>query len=153
MLRCMALLVPTALLVSLVSGCGPSQSDIEKSIRDDMKKSKGVTITSLDLKKQSDGGYVGTAQSQNGDDYEITCAPPKGQQVEWKAMPGPKMVDKEVRAAIEAKSPGSKVKSLHLSRGAEAGTYSGDAELDNGMQLTVTTHMQGMDLQMNWAPK
>ena len=55
MLRRFVLLLPIVLLAFLVSGCGPRQSDVEKSIRDEMPSQLGVVIASVDLQKQADG--------------------------------------------------------------------------------------------------
>ena len=46
-----AALVPVCLVAALVVGCAPGKSDIEKSIRDEMKSSLGVEIAKVDLDK------------------------------------------------------------------------------------------------------
>jgi hypothetical protein len=126
-----------------ISGCAPSQSDVERSIRDEMKSKKGLNITSIDLKKQDDGSFVGTATAENGDVYDVTTKPPKGSQIEWNAVPGPAMVDRIVKAGLEQQLM-TKVKTLQLTKN-QPGHYTGRAELANGSQVTVTTHMQGAD--------
>src|SRR5262249_10847761 len=65
MLRRVVLLLPVVVFALLVSGCAPSQGEVERSIREEMKSKMGVVITSIELKKQADGSYVGTATAQN----------------------------------------------------------------------------------------
>jgi hypothetical protein len=129
------------LLFLFAVGCTPSQSDVEKSIRDEMKSGLGVMVQSLDVKKQSDGSYLGTATTENGDVYDVTTLPPKNGTVEWKAVPGQAMVEKMVREGLE-KQLGSPVKTMTLTKNGP-GTYSGPAELQNASKVNVTTKMEG----------
>ena len=149
MRRHVFLLVPAALIAVLAAGCSPGQSDIEKSVREGMKSTMSVDISSFDLKKQSDGSYLGTATALNGDLYDVTTLPAKNNKMEWKAMPGQSMVEKSVRIGIEQQMS-SKVKSLQLTKSGP-GIYSGPAELDNGAKVMVTTHWQGT--QLLWEAK
>jgi hypothetical protein len=138
------LLIPGVLLAFLVSGCGPGQRDIEKSIRTEMKSKMGVNMTSIDLKKQADGSFLGTATAENGDVYDVTTGPPKGNKIEWKALPGPAMVERVVRGGMEQQLSG-KVKTLQLTKNGP-GNYTGPAELTDGRKVVVTTRMEGMNL-------
>jgi len=136
------------LLAGLVSGCGPSQSELEKAIRDEMKSKMNVDITSFDLKKQSNGSYVGTATAVNGNVYDVVTEVPKLDKVEWKAIPGQVMVEKMARAEIEQLYSGS-VTSLQLTK-KEPGVYTSRADLMRGKQLDhvdITTHMDGLLLK------
>jgi hypothetical protein len=142
------LAVLIALLATLVSGCGPSQANIEKSIRETMKSQQGVNITSIDLKKQADGTYVGTATAENGDVYDVTTSPAGNKGIEWKALPGQAMVEKRVREGLEQQL--GKVKSLQLTKHGP-GTYEGPAELTTGAKVIVTTRMAGN--QIMWEAK
>jgi hypothetical protein len=144
MVRLALLFVPSFVLLFLVSGCGPRQSDIERSIRDEMKSSLNVVITSIDLKKLSDGGYTGTATAQNGDVYEVTALPPKNNKSEWKAIPGQAMVEQVVRSGLE-KQLSCKVKTLQLTKNGP-GIYTGPAELSTNQRVIVTTRMEGKQL-------
>jgi hypothetical protein len=147
MLRRPVLLVLPALLA--LCGCGPRQGDVERSIRDEMKTKLGVVISSLDLKKQGDGSYAGTATAQNGDVYEVTTQPPRGNKIEWKAIPGQAMVEKMVREGIE-KQMSTKVLTLRLTKSGP-GSYSGTADLATGAKVTVTTRVEGA--QILWEAK
>jgi hypothetical protein len=149
MFRRVWLLVPAILLACLAAGCGVGQADIERSIRDEMKSKMGVVITSFDLKKQGDGSYVGTATAQSGDVYDVTTETPKGDTIQWKAVPGQAMVDKIVRDGMEQQL-GAKVKTLQLTRKGP-GNYTGPAELVTGVKMNVSTHMDGM--QLLWEAK
>ena len=149
MLSRFVLLVPIILLSLLVSGCSPGQGEIEKSIRDEMKSQLNVVITSLDLKKQSDGSYTGSATAQNGDVYEVTTSPPKNNKIEWKAIPGQAMVERIVREGLEQRLS-AKVTTLQLTRNGP-GIYTGPAELATGSKVIVTTRMEGT--QFLWEHK
>ena len=144
MLRRAVLVIPIALLALLGTGCDSSRSNIEKSIRDEMKSQMGVVITSFDLKKQGNGGYAGTATAQNGDVYDVTTSPPNNNRIEWKAIPGQAMVEKLLHTGIEQQL-GAKVKSLQITK-TEPGNYTGSAELETGFKVTVTTRMEGKNL-------
>jgi hypothetical protein len=141
--------VPIAFLASLVWGCSPSQGDIEKSIRDGMKSQLGVATTSIDLTKQADGAYLGTATAENGDVYEVTATPPKDYKIEWKAFPGQVMVEQRLREGLEQQLS-SKVKTLQLTKHGP-GSYSGPAELTSGVRVIVSTRMAGA--QLMWEAK
>jgi hypothetical protein len=149
MLRRIVSVLPIALTVFLVSGCSPSQAEVEQSIRDEMKSSLGVAITSLDLKKQNDGSFLGTATAQNGDVYDVTTSKPSGDKIEWKAVPGQAMVETVVRAGIQEQLSAT-VKTMQLTKKGP-GEYTGPAELSNGAKVTVTTHMDGT--QLKWEAK
>ena len=148
MLRRLVHRIPMLLLV-VVSGCSPSQGDVEKSIRDELKDKLSVEIASFDLKKQGDGSYLGTATAKTGDVYEITSLPPKGTTLKWEAVPGQALVEAVVRKGL-AKQLATNVKTLELTR-IGPGTYNGPAELETGIRLIVTTRMEGG--QLLWEAK
>jgi len=138
------------LLFLFATGCTPSQSDVEKSIREEMKSALGVTIQSLDIKKQADGSYMGTATAENGDLYEVNTQPPKCGTVEWKAVPGQAMVEKIVKDGIE-KQIGSPVKTLTLTKKGP-GNYSVPAVLQNSAKVNVSSRMEGAMLMWEALP-
>jgi hypothetical protein len=142
--RVVAFAVPVFLVV--LAGCAPAKSDIDKSIKDEMKTSMNVEITSTNLTKQSDGGYTGTATAANGDVYDVTVDPPKGGRTEWKAIPSQAMVEKMMREGIATQIK-SNVKTLTLTKQGP-GIYSGTADLENGLKMKVSTSMEGKN--MNW---
>jgi len=150
MLHRFVLLVPIVLLSLFVWGCSPSQRDVENSIREEMKSSLGVNITSLDLKKQGDGSYVGTATAANGDVYDVTTSPPSNNKIEWKAIPGQAMVERLVRAGLKEQLSAN-VKSLQLTKNGP-GSYTGPAELETGSKVIVTTRMEGVNLRWEARP-
>jgi hypothetical protein len=135
---CLSLFI---LFVAFSGGCAPSQDKIEESIREEMKKNLSVNITSFDLKKQSDGSYVGTATADNGDVYDVTTRPPEGNKIEWRAYPSQLMLEKKFREEIES-MPGSKVKSLTLTK-QEGIKYTGTAELENGLKFNLRAELEG----------
>lgn len=143
--RFLAFVLPICLATALV-GCAPSKSDIDKSIKDEMKSSMNVDITSTALTKQSDGGYTGTATAANGDVYDVTVEPSKNGRSEWKAIPSQAMVEKMVREGLAAQLKVN-VKGLALTKQG-LGIYSGTADLDNGQKMKVTTSMEGKN--MSW---
>jgi hypothetical protein len=150
MVRRFVLLVSTLLLAFLASGCGPGKSDIEKSIRSEMKTSLGVDITTVQLNKQSDGSFVGTATAQNGDVYDVTTLPPKGNKCEWKALPGLPMVERRVREGLEQQLK-VKVKSIQLTKNGPD-SFAGSAELSTGVKMTVKTRMEGLQMLFEAKP-
>ena len=145
----MLLLIPALFLALFASGCGVSQADIEKSVREGMKTKLSVDVASIDLKKQENGSYLGTATAQTGDVYDVVTVPPKDNKVEWNAIPGQAMVEKTVRTGLETQLS-TKVKSLQLTKSAP-GTYSGPAELESGSKVMVKTHLEGA--QLMWEAK
>lgn len=116
-----------------VSGCREAtQQDVEKAIRDGMKKKMDIEVTSLELKKKPEGNhrYVGTATAQNGDVYDVFGIAYTREQIDWGACPVLAQVEKQLRTELEQKFK-EKVKSMQLSK--EGGTnYSGLAELADG---------------------
>lgn len=134
--------VLVALAAALAAGCS-DQSNIESSVRAEMKTQLGVAIQSLALTKQPDGGYAGTATADNGDTYDVTVTAPTGidRRYEWKALPGQAMIDRIVRQGIEQQLH-SKVAALQLTKGG-GGLYSGTATLETGGRVAVKTRMQG----------
>jgi hypothetical protein len=151
MLCRVVLVVLFGLLALTATGCAPGQAEVENAIRTEMKAKMGVVIKSVDLKKQSDGSFIGTATAENGDVYDVTTTAPKGNLLEWKATFGQALVEKAVRAEIE-KRMGSKVKTLQLNKHGP-GNYSGRAELESGVKMTVTTRLDGTQLLMETKPE
>lgn len=129
-----------------VAGCAPSQKAIENSIREEMKKSLNVEITTINLQKQADGSYIGTANAANGDSYEVTTAAPKGGRTEWKAIPSQAMCEKLLREGIKQQL-GLDVSKFDITK-QSPGTYSGTADVQGGGKLKVSTTMQGT--QLSW---
>jgi hypothetical protein len=147
------LLVPAALVAVFAIGCAPNKEDIEKSIREEMKAGRGVEITSIDLTKQSDGGYTGTATATNGDVYDVTTKPPKGSRLEWKAVPSQPVVERILREMMDKdfleKELAISVASLTLTKESSE-KYSGTAVLSNGQKVAVTAVWEGANLQAEW---
>jgi hypothetical protein len=100
--RVLKLIVP-ALIAVFTLGCEPSKENIEKSVREGMKTNLDVDVTSCDLTKQPDGGYVGTATATNGDVYDVTIKPPRGTRVEWRAIPPQAAIERDMRKDLEVK--------------------------------------------------
>jgi hypothetical protein len=147
--RSLVLLVPVCLVATLV-GCAPSKGDIDKSIKEEMKTSLGLDITSTDLTKKADGGYTGTATAANGDVYDVEVEPSKSGKAEWKAVPSKPTVEKMVREMIDNQIK-IKVKSLDLSKQG-FGSYTGTATLENGQKMKVTGTMEGKNLNLKADP-
>lgn len=150
MFRRLVCITSTVALALLVSGCSPSQNDIEKSIRDGMKTNLGVRVSSLDLKKQADGSYAGTAVAQNNEVYDVTTTPVKDNKVEWKAIPGQATVERKVREGLEQQLS-TKVKTLQITK-IGPGNYTGSAELATGAKVNIKTHMEGQQLMWEAQP-
>lgn len=144
MSRYFALVLPVCFAV--LSGCAPSKGDIEKSIKDEMKTSMNVEITSTNLTKGADGGYTGTATAANGDVYDVTAETPKGGRSAWTAIPAQSTVERMVREKIENDNK-VKVKSIALTKQGP-GVFSGTLELEGGGKMKVSTSMEGKN--MNW---
>jgi uncharacterized protein with FMN-binding domain len=140
-----------ALALVLFAGCGPSQSTIERSIRDEMKKSMNVEIGAINITKQADGGYTGTASATNGDVYDVLVNPAQGNRTEWKAYPGQAMLEKLFRTEI-AKSSGAQPTALTLTKGGSVGVYTGTATMPNGQRLSLRTFLQGNQVMIEALP-
>jgi hypothetical protein len=149
MVRTLSLTVCAALAL-LAAGCAPGKSDIEKSVREEMKTQLGLEITAIDLTKKDDGSYAGTATAANGDVYDIVTGKPSGNKIEWKAYPSQSVIEKTVRSELESQMK-TKVKSLALASKGEH-VYEGKAELENGMKMKVSTHMDGTQLKWEAVP-
>jgi hypothetical protein len=150
MYRPFSFVVPVALVCALAAGCAPSKGDIEKSIREEMKTSLNVDVAAVNLTKQPDGSYVGTATAANGDVYDVTTNPPQGARIEWKAIPSQAMVERDVRAGVESHYQ-VKVKTLSLTKKGP-GTYNGTVEFENGTKMSVSTSMEGKQLVWKTEP-
>jgi uncharacterized protein with FMN-binding domain len=141
-------LVLAVCLVAGLVGCAPSKTDIDKSLREEMKSKLNVEITSTNLTKQPDGGYTGTATAANGNVYDVTVGPPKGGQFEWKVVLGQSTIERMIRQDAETRGK-VKVKALTLTKRGD-GQYEGPLELENGEWLTVTTKLEGSDLKWEY---
>jgi hypothetical protein len=149
MRRCIVALV--GLLAFGISGCAPSQSELEKSIKEGMKSQLNVEVSSLNLTKQSDGSYVGTASCTNGDVYDITTTAPDKGKIEWKAKPGQAAIERRVREGMEEKL-GGKVKSLTLTKSSDEG-YTGVGEMTTGLKYDIKVEAVGTQLRWEAVPK
>jgi hypothetical protein len=139
-----------ALSFLYAAGCNRDKANIENSIREGMKSQLNIEITSIDISKQSDGTYSGTATASNGDVYEITTEPPKDNQVMWKATPSQSVVERRVSETLESELK-IKVKKLTLTKKG-SGEYEGKAELESGAKLKVTVGMEQNQPMIKWAP-
>jgi uncharacterized protein with FMN-binding domain len=157
-LICIAIFAPAI----WVCGCAPpGQSELEKSIRDEMKSKNNVNIVSFDLKKQDDGTYVGTATADNGDVYDVKTKPPSKGKMEWETRISDATLEKyalaerdsnllaEVtkvtREGLEQKLK-TKVTELNLSKVAD-NKYEGTAETENKKKLKVKAEVDGMAIK------
>lgn len=149
-----------ALLVfcSLPVACAPSQADIEKSIRDEMKSKNNVTITTIDLTKNADGTYTGTAIAENGDVYDVTTKLPERGKIEWQAVESQSTRDKKmivevhrvVREGMEEQYK-TKVKVLNMQK-AEGNKYEGKAETEIGLKYSVKAEVEGVQIKWESVP-
>jgi hypothetical protein len=137
------------LIVFLVSGCNPGQSDIEKSIREGMKSQMSVDITTIDIKKQSDGSYIGTCTASNGDVFDVTTDAPSGGKIAWKAAPGKAALERSLREIISNQLH-LKVKSMNLTK--EGKNYSGTADTEEGVKLNVSATWTGSQFSLQAVP-
>lgn len=144
----MCRLVLFAALGFLVVGCAPSEREVEQVIREGLKVDHDVDVATINLTKQPDGGYLGTATATNGDTYDVTVEPPKGGRVRWRAAASQAMVERFVRERIEERYFIG-VKTLELKKQSN-GTYTGTAELvdDSKIQISVTTTGQKLHWQI-----
>ncbi len=149
MFRFAAFVVPVLSLA--LTGCAPSKSEIEKSIKNEMKTALGVEITAVNLSKQADGGYVGTATAADGDTYDVTARPPQGGKAEWTAVPGQAALEKTVRQSLETQTQ-LKVQSLSLTKQSGPGVYTGVAVFEGGERAKVDTYMEGKQVMFKAEP-
>lgn len=144
-----------AVIALFAAGCAPNnQSDLEKSIREEMKSKLDVTITAVELKKQDDGTYAGTATADNGDVYDVTTKPPGGGAIQWHAVLSPASADKRRLAEVERfgrewieQEFKTTVKSLAMTKKDE-NRYEGVAETERWMRLNVVAEIE--DGQVKW---
>jgi hypothetical protein len=129
------------MLAFLVGGCAPSQAEIEKSIRDEMKSSMQLEIKSIDIKKQDDGSYLGTATAENGDTYDVTTEKPDQGKIAWKATPSKTTLER-MMGDIVTNQLKLKVKTLRLDKKVGL-NYSGQAETHEGVKVTLTADWDG----------
>lgn len=140
------LLFPLALLVA--AGCNsPTQAELEKSVREEMKSKLDVTITSFDLKKQDNGTYAGTATADNGDIYDITTEPAKDGKISWKAVWALPTVERKTQQLVETAFK-NKVASLKLTKQEAADTYAGPVEMESGLKMNITVEMKDGQLKL-----
>jgi hypothetical protein len=149
MLRALCL-TPCVVLTLLTTGCSPSQGDIEKSIRDEMKSKMNVEIKTFDLKKQADGSYLGTATADNGDVYDITTEAPQGNKISWKATPSKTTIERMIKEMVAAQLK-LKVTSITLEK-KEGMDYAGHATTEQGVTLDLSAKWTGNDYQLQAVP-
>lgn len=150
MLRSIAICVPIFAMTLLSGGCAPSQEAIEKSIRDEMKSTMKVEVKSIDIKKQEDGSYIGTATAENGDTYDITTEKPDQGKIAWKATPSKTTLER-MMSEIVTNQLNLKVKSLNLDK-KEGLNYSGMAESQEGLKFTLTADWDGKQYNLKATP-
>jgi len=117
-------LVLIGLIAFAIGGCAPSHSDIEKSIKEEMKSKLNVNITAVNLMKQGDGSYIGTATADNGDVYDVTTGPPQRSKIEWRAYSAQATLREGMRTQLKVN-----VTSMALSKQGD-GSYVGTATTD-----------------------
>ena len=136
------------LFALFVAGCNsPTQADLEKSIREEMKSKLDVTITSFDLKKQDNGTYAGTATADNGDVYDVTTEAPNEGKISWKAVWALPTLERKTRQMVETAFK-TKVTSLKLEKQEAADTYAGPVEMESGMKMNITVEMKDGQLKI-----
>ncbi len=127
-----------------------TQSTVERMLRDHLKTTMTIEVSALDLKKQPDGGYTGTANAANGDTYEVTAGAPAKEGIALGVVPGQSTVERMVSEDIE-KQTKAKIKSFALTRKGP-GTYTGTATQENGGVLVITTKLDGQNLTWTFRP-
>ena len=143
-------------LCTLPIACAPSQADLEKSIRDEMKSKNNVNITSVNLTKNADGSYTGTAVGENGDVYDITTKAPENGKIEWQAKDSQSTHDKKalgevtrvVREGMEEQHK-TKVTALSLSKVSD-NKFEGKAETETGGKFAIKAELEGAQIKWEW---
>lgn len=126
-----------ACLLAVIAGCSAGKTDMEKSVKQEMKTALNVEITAVSLTKQSDGGYSGTATAANGDTYDVTAtAPSSDGRFEWKAVVTQSTVERMLRDHLKTTMT-IEVSALDLKKQPDGG-YTGTANAANGDTYEVT---------------
>jgi hypothetical protein len=128
-----------------ISGCGPSQSEVERVVKSGIEEKMHIKVKSLTLTKGEGGKYTGSAESTAGEKYDVT-ATVSGTQVKWEAQTSQADLEKKIREHMETEL-GSKVKSLSLTR-QPGGGYTGTAEVTTGQKYDVTVKNVGGRFQL-----
>jgi hypothetical protein len=139
------LLLPFITSLALpLTGCSPSQAEIENTVKKGMEDQLKIQVKSLTLTKQSSDYYTGTAEATNGDKYDVTVTV-KGNQYEWKAFPDKTTLEKVVKKGMQDQLK-VQVKSMTLNKG-PGDNYSGTAETFTGARYDITVTIHGKDIQ------
>jgi hypothetical protein len=134
MYRKLLLLPFVAAFPIMLSGCGASQAEIEKTVREGMEEKLHTKVTSLTMSKTSDTKYNGTAVATNGTTYDVT-ATIDGKMVRWEAVPNQASMEKMVTQLVQERLKIS-VKTLTLTKG-PGNTFHGTAESTTGAKLDI----------------
>jgi hypothetical protein len=121
---------------------------IERMIRDHLATNMQVAAT--EVKKQSDGGFTGTATATNGTVYEVSASAPTARGIALNATLAQPTIENRVRADIEAKLD-ARVKGFALTRHGPC-HFTGTATLTDGTLLDVETHLEGAQLVWSFGP-
>lgn len=134
-----------ALLVCLIglASCTPSPFDVEQSVRGEMQTKMGIELSALDLAKQPDGSYTGTATVVNGDVYEVAVDPPGSGRIKWRAVATQATIERMLRDHLEGNLH-LNVKTMEVKKQPD-GSYAGTATATNGdvYELTAGATSQG----------
>jgi uncharacterized protein with FMN-binding domain len=126
-----------------------SQGTVERMLRDHLKNNLKMEVAKMELTKEPDGNYSGTATATNGETIEVR-ADPKPEGIALNAVVAQPTVERLVREDVEKRTM-VKVKSLNLTRQGP-GTYTGTLDLANGEKLNVSTRMEGGKLLWEYKP-
>jgi uncharacterized protein with FMN-binding domain len=133
----------------LLTGCGVPQSEVERIVRTGIEDKMHTKVTSLNLTKESDTKYTGTATVSSGDKFDIQ-ATVEGKMVRWTALPDRAGTEKQFKEII-SKQLGGQVQSMELTKGSD-GTYTGTATLATGQKLKLRSHVKGEKLMFEAKP-
>ncbi len=136
MYRFSARALVVCLFTALAAGCGAGKAEVEKAVREEMKKSLNAEITAISLTKQPDGTFAGTASATNGHTYDVTTTAPKGGKFEWTAVLTKESVEKLIRERMKT-SFGVDFTVADLQKQAD-GSYTGTGTGTNGDTYEVT---------------
>ncbi len=119
------LFVLIRVLVGWISG-----DSLKNSIKQEMKSTRRVDITDINLAKSADGGLSGTATASNGDVYDLQVDKPGGSRQAWTASPSKKMLEREI-STMMAKSSLGTAGTIDITK-TDSGGYVGSATTSAG---------------------